>query len=68
MRTTHIPGAEARFGGWLNVRAEARTYLRSKRKTSKKQRQKPQQIPFGNDNEKSKGNRRSPRLRQNIRE
>jgi hypothetical protein len=35
-RRRHIPGAEARFSGWLNAWAKAQAYLRSKDKNEAK--------------------------------
>ena len=43
-----VPGAKARLGVVRNVRAKARTYLRSESKNNGKSKNE-KQIPFGND-------------------
>ena len=52
-RREPVPGAEARIFGGLNVRVKTRTYLRSKSNGKNEQKQVQQQIPCGDDNEKS---------------
>ena len=48
---THVPRAEARFGGGLNVRDKSRTYLKGNSNGNSEK-----QIPCGDDNKKGDSN------------